>query len=200
MHKEYYGYHVYDDGRIYSTVSQKWLKPSIERGYAKCTLSVNKVAEKWSVHRLVATLFIPNPDSLPQVNHIDGNKLNNHYSNLEWCTAYHNNKHARDTKLTDVSKSNRERWNDDDWRKRTSESISKGQLNNGCHSWKNNGRWRYQIVYCGHEISRKELSKILGIAQSTTDRLIFNVANGKKAVPGLSIVDVKGQSTIERVG
>lgn len=47
-----------------------------------------------SVHRIIAMLFIPNPDNKPMVNHKDGNKLNNDVSNLEWCTAYENNNHA----------------------------------------------------------------------------------------------------------
>lgn len=47
-----------------------------------------------SIHRLVATHFIPNPDNLPEVNHIDGNKQNNAASNLEWCTNRYNVRHA----------------------------------------------------------------------------------------------------------
>lgn len=47
------------------------------------------------INRLVALAFIPNPNNLPEVNHIDGNKNNNHVSNLEWSTTYDNLKHAR---------------------------------------------------------------------------------------------------------
>lgn len=51
------------------------------------------------VHRLVANLYLQNKYNLPDVNHIDGNKLNNNFSNLEWTTKSDNSKHAFDNGL-----------------------------------------------------------------------------------------------------
>lgn len=65
------------------------------RGY----LSVVVRRKTHMLHRLVAQAFIPNPEGKPFVNHKDGNKLNNHVDNLEWCTAAENNQHARDNGL-----------------------------------------------------------------------------------------------------
>ena len=55
----------------------------------------------FSVHRLMAKTFIPNEENKPMVNHIDGNKLNNNASNLEWVTCSENHKHAFKTGLSD---------------------------------------------------------------------------------------------------
>lgn len=56
------------------------------------------------VHRLVAKAFLPNPLDLPEVNHIDGNTLNNNVSNLEWCTHLHNVDHAYKNNLMTTNK------------------------------------------------------------------------------------------------
>ena len=64
-------------------------------GYRKVTLMGDDGKRKtFSVHRLVAFLYVKNPQSKPEVNHIDGNKDNNLYSILEWCTHSENIKHA----------------------------------------------------------------------------------------------------------
>lgn len=62
--------------------------------YLMVNLCTNNKGHSKAVHRLVAETFIPNPNNLPQVNHIDGNKNNNNVSNLEWCTAKENINHS----------------------------------------------------------------------------------------------------------
>lgn len=62
-------------------------------GYIGAVLRVNKKPKTISLHRLVARTWIPNPYNKAQVNHKDGNKLNNAVDNLEWMTKSENHKH-----------------------------------------------------------------------------------------------------------
>ena len=71
-------------------------------GYRQYHMKVSGVSRKMKAHRLVALAFIDNPHGYKQVNHIDGNKLNNEVSNLEWCDARHNNLHALRTGLRKI--------------------------------------------------------------------------------------------------
>ena len=81
-------------------IPEKVMKPYIEgAGYAIIHLTKNSAKITFRVHRLVANHFIPNPENKPEVNHKDGNKLNNAADNLEWCTRIENEKHAYETGL-----------------------------------------------------------------------------------------------------
>lgn len=83
----------------------KMLKPSVNiKGYLKVKLQKRCVKYSTFVHRLVAITFIPNPLNLPQVNHKDGNKQNNHVDNLEWCTNQENIDHRQRFLYTEEKK------------------------------------------------------------------------------------------------
>lgn len=75
-------------------------KPHINTsGYLHVRLIANGKDISVSIHVLIAKAFIPNPENLATVNHIDGNKLNNCIENLEWCSHSDNQKHAYKTGL-----------------------------------------------------------------------------------------------------
>lgn len=83
--ENYPNYSVSDTGLIKR--NDKLLKPWIgSKGYLYVSLSKNGKAKKFSVHRLVASAFIPNPNNYSDVNHLDENKENNNITNLEWTT------------------------------------------------------------------------------------------------------------------
>lgn len=97
----YEGYYIVSSlGRVYS-VKKKLLKVPwlTQRGYHEIALYRNTDRKVWKVHRIVAVAFIPNPNHKPQVNHLDGNKINNRLDNLEWVTAKENVIHAFATGL-----------------------------------------------------------------------------------------------------
>ena len=87
------GYQVSNLGNIKGK-NGKILIGGIKRGYREVILVNNNKRYYKLVHRLVAEIFISNPENKLQINHIDGNKLNNKVDNLEWCTPNENMKHA----------------------------------------------------------------------------------------------------------
>lgn len=86
------GYKVSNLGHV-KTIKfgrDKILFESNSKGYKTVTLYKNGKKICRSVHRLVAIAFIPNPNNLPQIDHIDGNRANANVNNLRWCTAKEN--------------------------------------------------------------------------------------------------------------
>jgi hypothetical protein len=75
------------------------IKEMIRNNQVSDYCNITLLGNTFLIHRLVAQMFLPNPENKPQVNHKDGNTLNNHVSNLEWVTHLENQKHATDTGL-----------------------------------------------------------------------------------------------------
>jgi hypothetical protein len=75
-------------------------------GYLKVNIWKNGKTKLTLVHRLVGECFIPNPENKPEINHWDGNRLNNHISNLFWSTRSENQKHSADILKNYIGESN----------------------------------------------------------------------------------------------
>lgn len=90
-------YSVSTKGRVYSHKTKKYLSagnPESCWGYVYVCLNKHGKTKQFSLHRLVAKTFIPNPDNFLIVHHIDGNPQNNSVDNLKWCTQKENVHHC----------------------------------------------------------------------------------------------------------
>lgn len=93
-------YQISNYGRVKNKKTDYILKPALGSwGYEFVQLCDKGRETSKCIHRMVAESFLDNPDNLPQVNHIDGNKRNNHIDNLEWVSCSQNIKHAFNTGL-----------------------------------------------------------------------------------------------------
>lgn len=108
--KDFPDYRISNKGRIQRVPNNKikggLLNPTKEKdGYLVVGLFRDKKNIQKRVHRLVAEVFIPNPNNYPCVNHKDENKTNNSIDNLEWCTVAYNNKYGNHYKKSSITMS-----------------------------------------------------------------------------------------------
>ena len=107
----YRGYTVDDvDYKIYGIRGNELKEHINGKGYVYVEMRVSNKNVMVRKNRLIASMFVPNPHNLPQVNHKNGNKLDNHPSNLEWCTCGYNIKHAYNSGLHNSSGRNVEQY------------------------------------------------------------------------------------------
>ncbi len=134
-------------------------------GYKTVSICNGGLVKRCSVHRLVAMCYVPNPLNLPEVNHKDGDRFNNHFSNLEWVTRKDNALHS-----TRVLGKNR------------------GSLSGTAKLTEEGVRIIKQMLDKGH--SQTEIAKIFYV----TNHAIFRIAKGYnwKHVTGIGKEGVNG--------
>ena len=165
---KYPKYEISDHGDVRIIKNKKMLIKNIDhRGYYKVTLVNEDGRKTLFVHRLVAMAFIPNPNNLTQINHIDENKQNNHVSNLEWCDLVYNCNYG--TRNQRISEANKGRIFSEEHIKKLSESQI-GEKNN-MYGKRYEQSPRARAIVCienGQEyLSCKEASEKTGISRTS---------------------------------
>ena len=178
-HKKFYNYIVFRDGRIYSKHCDRFLKPLMDVwGYPVYTLSTPQGVMRKKAHQFIALLWVPNPHNYPYINHIDGNKLNNDPSNLEWCTPRHNNQHAIDTGLRNVAESNSRRWKDPEFRARVSAKMSRSAKERD-NSGRRNPNAKVDMSLDGESHTMTEIAGLLGLSVQTISQVKRQLKRGR---------------------
>ena len=114
-------FEVSTDGKIRNSDTHKIYKTCVNKnGYEQICVSLGSRNKKkvFKIHKAIAETFIPNVENKPEVNHKDGNKLNNRVTNLEWATGSENVQHAYDNGLASAKQGT-----DNIWAKLTIEDV-----------------------------------------------------------------------------
>lgn len=152
-----YGVNYY--GKVWSYRSNVFLKQKLHKfGYCEVNLKVNGKQETLKVHRLLAILFIPNPENKPCVNHINGIKDDNRIENLEWCTHMENIRHAVSTGLIKIT---------------TNQLISASRSGKSTRKLSYNQANDIRNLF-KEKFSRKELSKMFNVSTDVINLIIKN--------------------------
>lgn len=103
--QDFNSYEVSETGQIRNK-NKKVLKPCLNKqnGYLQVVLHNGKQYRMFYVHRLVAQLYVPNPNGFKEVNHLDENRANNSFKNLEWCTRKYNVNYGRHNARVSIAK------------------------------------------------------------------------------------------------
>ena len=158
-------YEVSNTGNVKSLIKNKIIKGFINRsGYRLVGLSKNGIRKKITIHRLVAQVFIENPDNLPEVNHKDEDKTNNNVDNLEWCDRKYNNNYGtvnirrRETLIKNgyCTSLSREEYNKK-WRENNKDYHKKWLENNKDYhkKWRENNKDYQHKYYQDHKEERR---------------------------------------------
>lgn len=147
-------YELSSSGQVTNIKTGRVLKPWKRSGYYN--LRCGAKGEKFQIHRLVAQYFVPNPENKSQVNHKDGNKLNNDYSNLEWVTPQENIRHMFDTGL---------------WKRKETYKVSKNE-NHYLTKLNNEQVIEMRELYKTGKFSYRQLGEKYGIHLATVGYII----------------------------
>jgi len=152
--KYYLGHKVYSNGIIISCKGVSISKRLNEKGYWQVNLFYDGKNHCKRLHRILAELFIPNPENKPQVNHKDRNRANYDLDNLEWSTARENCVHS-------VLNGGRDNWT----------RNNKGSNNSKSKICKNDVE-NILLYYNNKILTQKELSRKYIIGQSTINKIV----------------------------